>query len=59
MAFGDSSNDIEMLRWAGLSYAMENAAPSVKAAAIYQAPRNTEAGLSYAIEHLLWKTSKD
>jgi Cof subfamily protein (haloacid dehalogenase superfamily) len=52
MAFGDSSNDIEMLRWAGLSYAMENAAPSVKAAAKYRAPRNTEAGLSRVIDHL-------
>lgn len=33
MAIGDSSNDVGMLRWAGLAVAMGNAAPAVKALA--------------------------
>jgi Cof subfamily protein (haloacid dehalogenase superfamily) len=33
VAFGDMPNDIEMLRWAGRSVAMENADPAVKAIA--------------------------
>lgn len=33
MAFGDRNNDIEMLRAAGISYAVESAAPEVKQAA--------------------------
>ena len=33
MAIGDSSNDIGMIRWAGLGIAMDNAVPEVKAAA--------------------------
>ncbi|MDR2864574.1 MAG: Cof-type HAD-IIB family hydrolase [Spirochaetaceae bacterium] len=48
-AFGDSDNDIEMLQWAGFSYAMENALPSVKEAARYTAPTNTESGVGKVI----------
>jgi hydroxymethylpyrimidine pyrophosphatase-like HAD family hydrolase len=33
LAFGDGSNDIEMLRWAGRGVAMGNASDEVKAAA--------------------------
>jgi Cof subfamily protein (haloacid dehalogenase superfamily) len=53
MAFGDSDNDITMLRWAGRSYAMENAAADIKAAAKYRAPPNTESGVAKAVEAYL------
>ncbi|MDR0540239.1 MAG: Cof-type HAD-IIB family hydrolase [Spirochaetaceae bacterium] len=49
LAFGDSDNDIAMLRWAGNSYAMENALPEVKAAAAYCAGYNTQAGVAAVI----------
>jgi Cof subfamily protein (haloacid dehalogenase superfamily) len=52
-AFGDSDNDIDMLQWAGFSYAMENAAPSVKKAARYLAPKNTESGVGKVISEYL------
>ena len=35
MAFGDQQNDIEMLEFAGESYAMEKAAPGVASHAKY------------------------
>jgi Cof subfamily protein (haloacid dehalogenase superfamily) len=50
MAFGDSDNDTDMLRWAGYSFAMENAAADIKAAAKYRAPPNTQSGVAKAIE---------
>ena len=53
MAFGDGDNDIDMLNWAGLSYAMENAAPGIKAAAHNLAPPNTEAGVAKVVEAYL------
>ena len=55
MAFGDSDNDIDMLRWAGHSYAMENAAPEIQAAAKHRAPPNTQSGVAQAIEAHLRK----
>lgn len=45
MAFGDGNNDVEMLSWAGLSFAMENGAEDAKAAAKYIAPANHLGGL--------------
>ncbi|MGT2906226.1 Cof-type HAD-IIB family hydrolase [Streptococcus dentiloxodontae] len=53
MAFGDGGNDIEMLQLAEMSYAMENAAPSVKIAARYLAPSHREAGVMAVIENYL------
>lgn len=50
MAFGDGGNDVEMLRWAGQSYAMANAGPAAKAAARWEAPANTEGGVGQAIK---------
>lgn len=53
MAFGDMPNDLEMLSWAGMGYAMANAHPSVLAATSRQAPANTEDGVAAVIENVL------
>lgn len=54
MAFGDGDNDLEMLSWAGCSFAMANASQSAKAAAKYHAGANYEGGVGQAIEaHVL------
>lgn len=50
MAFGDGDNDLSMLTWAGRSYAMGNASPNAKAAAVYLTGPNTEDGVAQAIE---------
>ncbi len=50
MAFGDAGNDIEMLRWAGWSFAMANGTPAAKAAARYIAPSNDEGGVGLTVE---------
>ena len=50
MAFGDSDNDIELLAYAGHSYAMENATDKVKAVAKFIAPSHLEAGVMQVIE---------
>lgn len=50
MAFGDGGNDVEMLRWAGQSYAMANAGPAAREAARYETASNTEAGVGQAVE---------
>jgi len=53
MAFGDAGNDLEMLKWAGLSFAMENGTPEAKQAAKRLAPPNREAGVGQMIERFL------
>ncbi len=53
MAFGDADNDVEMLRFAGHSYAMANAEPEVKASAKAVAAHCREDGVAQAIERLL------
>jgi Cof subfamily protein (haloacid dehalogenase superfamily) len=50
MACGDSFNDAEMLDFAGLSVAMGNAAPEIKAAADFVSAGNDEDGVALAIE---------
>ena len=50
MAFGDADNDLEMLSWAGYSFAMANGNDAVKEAARYQAPANDEAGVGQMVE---------
>ena len=50
MAFGDGSNDITMLRAAGLGIAMANADEDVKRAAAYITGSNNDAGVAAAIE---------
>lgn len=51
--FGDSHNDIEMLRWAGTGVAMANAHPDVAAVSDQQAPSNAEDGVAVWIEAAL------
>jgi len=50
MAFGDADNDLEMLTWAGWSFAMESGTPGAKAAARHLAPPNTQAGVGQMVE---------
>ncbi|MFD6242144.1 Cof-type HAD-IIB family hydrolase [Streptomyces diastaticus] len=52
-AFGDMPNDIEMLSWAGSSYAMGNAHPDVLAAATGTTRENNEDGVALVIERIL------
>lgn len=51
-AFGDGGNDIEMLKWAGHSYAVANASDDVKAAAGAICPSNQEQGVLTTLEEL-------
>ncbi|MEV0115158.1 Cof-type HAD-IIB family hydrolase [Streptomyces sp. NPDC050844] len=53
VAFGDMPNDIEMLSWAGTSYAMGNAHPDVIAAASGRTVANNEDGVAVVIEQIL------
>lgn len=53
IAFGDMPNDLDMLSWAGRSYAMANAHPTVIAAATDRASSNDEDGVAQVIEDLL------
>ncbi|MYR27354.1 MULTISPECIES: HAD family hydrolase [unclassified Streptomyces] len=53
IAFGDMPNDIEMLTWAGRSWAMGNAHPEVRLAASAVTHPNTEDGVAAVIERLL------
>ena len=54
MTLGDGLNDITMLKLAGLSVAMENAAPEAKAAAKYVTGSCDESGVAQAIEKFLF-----
>nr|BFD83892.1 HAD family hydrolase [Streptomyces sp. Xyl84] len=53
VAFGDMPNDIEMLTWAGQSYAMGNAHPDAVAAATGRTAANNEDGVALVIERIL------
>ncbi|TVL92336.1 Cof-type HAD-IIB family hydrolase [Streptomyces sp. SAJ15] len=53
VAFGDMPNDLEMLTWAGTSYAMANAHPAVLAATTHRTHGNNEDGVAAVIEELL------
>ncbi|MFD4371439.1 Cof-type HAD-IIB family hydrolase [Streptomyces sp. NPDC058486] len=53
VAFGDMPNDIEMLSWAGRSYAMGNAHPEVIAAASGRTVGNNDDGVAVIIEQLV------
>ncbi|MFJ6748005.1 HAD family hydrolase [Streptomyces sp. NPDC091266] len=53
VAFGDMPNDIEMLTWAGTSYAMANAHPDVLAATTRQTTSNNDDGVAAVIERIL------
>ncbi len=49
LAIGDSNNDVEMLRRAGIGVAVANAVPAAKTAADYIAASNSEGGVAEAI----------
>ncbi|MBQ9561406.1 MAG: HAD family phosphatase [Prevotella sp.] len=51
MAFGDSFNDIHMLRLAGIGVAMGNAEEAIKQAADFVTLDNNHDGVAYALEH--------
>ncbi|MFF1833685.1 HAD hydrolase family protein [Streptomyces sp. NPDC058231] len=53
VAFGDMPNDVEMLNWAGTSYAMGNAHPAAVAAASGRTATNEEDGVAVVIERLV------
>jgi Cof subfamily protein (haloacid dehalogenase superfamily) len=53
VAFGDMPNDVEMLTWAGQSYAMGNAHPDAVAAASGRTVANNDDGVARVIEQLL------
>jgi len=53
VAFGDMPNDVEMLTWAGQSYAMGNAHPDVLAAASGRTVANNDDGVAIVIERML------
>lgn len=53
VAFGDMPNDLEMLAWAGTSYAMGNAHADVLAAASARTAGNNEDGVAVVIEQIL------
>ncbi|WP_137994517.1 HAD family hydrolase [Streptomyces vilmorinianum] len=59
VAFGDMPNDIEMLTWAGRSYAMGNAHADVIAAASGRTVANNEDGVAVVIERILAGTLDD
>jgi Cof subfamily protein (haloacid dehalogenase superfamily) len=53
VAFGDMPNDLEMLAWAGTSYAMANAHPDVLESASGRTLTNNEDGVAVVIERIL------
>jgi hydroxymethylpyrimidine pyrophosphatase-like HAD family hydrolase len=52
VAFGDMPNDLPMLQWAGTSYAVSNADPSVLEAADHVAPANDDDGVAVTLTEL-------
>ena len=52
-AFGDGDNDKELLAYARIGIAMENASPECKRAADWIAPSNDRDGVAWGIEKLL------
>lgn len=52
-AFGDADNDIDMLQYAGVGIAMENASAGCKAAADHITKHHAEDGISYGIREIL------
>jgi len=54
MAIGDGENDIPLFKDVGLSVAMANASPEVKAAADFVTPDLAQAGVSAAINRFLF-----
>jgi Cof subfamily protein (haloacid dehalogenase superfamily) len=53
LAFGDSGNDVEMLKQAGYGFAMANAREHIKAVARFEAPHNNDEGVLQVIDKVL------
>ncbi|MDY3973638.1 MAG: HAD family hydrolase [Veillonella caviae] len=53
MCIGDSNNDISMLQYTPVSFAMGNGELTAKAAATYEAPTNEAEGVAVAIESVI------
>lgn len=53
MAIGDQVNDLEMIEYAGIGVAMDNAVPEVKALADRVTGNNNEAGVAQILKELL------
>jgi Cof subfamily protein (haloacid dehalogenase superfamily) len=53
VTFGDMPNDIEMLLWAGTSYAMSGGHPDAISAAGHLAPPAGDDGVAQVLEHML------
>ncbi|GAA1965335.1 HAD family hydrolase [Kitasatospora viridis] len=53
VAFGDMPNDLEMLAWAGTSYAVANAHPEVLAAVAQHTVSNEHDGVAVVIEQIV------
>ncbi|MGA8256142.1 MAG: HAD family hydrolase [Nocardioides sp.] len=53
VAFGDMPNDLAMLGWAGTSFAVANADPSVLRAADHRAPSNDDDGVARVLARLV------
>ena len=55
MAFGDMPNDLEMIAWAKLGFAMKNSHPDLQAVASHTTRfSNDEDGVAAEIERVLW-----
>lgn len=59
MCFGDSGNDVDMLRYCGHSYAMENGTAAAKAAARFLAPSNDREGLAQVAQRVIVEENAD
>ncbi|MEV5779242.1 HAD family hydrolase [Streptomyces antimycoticus] len=53
IAFGDMPNDVTVLEWAGIGYAMSNAHPAVLAAVSRHTASNEEDGVAAVLEEIL------
>ncbi|REE80759.1 hypothetical protein BX611_2412 [Lutibacter oceani] len=53
MVFGDYNNDLQMLKLADFSYAMENAHPNVKKTAKFLTKSNNNQGVEFILEQLV------
>lgn len=56
VTFGDMPNDVDMLRWAGTSYAMTGGHPDAISAADHVAPSAADDGVAQVLEDLLLRS---
>lgn len=57
MAIGNYYNDLDMIRYAGIGVAMENAPEEIRKAASYTTASNNNQGVKKAIEHFIYNKS--